>query len=80
MVWGGFAAHAVGNLYRVEGIMDQYNYHYLLVYQLKPSITHLFPERNYIFQQTMTQNIQQEITKGIYDILEYLPLVAGTIT
>ena len=46
MVWGAFAAHAVGNLYRVERITDQ---HYILVHQLKSDITHLFPDGNYIF-------------------------------
>ena len=49
MVWGAFAAHAVENLYKVQGIMDQHKYHYILVHQLKPSITHLTPGENYIF-------------------------------
>ena len=50
MVWGAFVAHAVGNLSRIEGIMYQHKYHYILVHQLKLSITHIFPDGNYFFQ------------------------------
>ena len=74
MVWGAFAAHGVGNLYRVEGIMDQHKYHYVLVHQLQPSITHLFPDGNYIFQQDNdpkhTAKKKEKIyTKGWYTYL-----------
>ena len=51
MVWGCFAAHGVGNLYRIPGIMDQYGYQNILENQLYPSIERLFPDGNYIFQQ-----------------------------
>ena len=50
-VWGCFAAHGVGNLYRVPGILDQHGYHSILQWQMKPSVQRLFPTKDCIFQQ-----------------------------
>ena len=50
-VWGCFSAHGVGRLYRIIGIMDQSVYHYVLQWQMKPSINILFPDKNCYFQQ-----------------------------
>ena len=50
-VWGCFAAHGVGNLFRVEGILDQHGYHSILQWQMKPSVNRLFPNKDCIFQQ-----------------------------
>ena len=37
MVWGCFSWNGVGNLYRVEGIMDRFQYHKILVRHMRPS-------------------------------------------
>jgi hypothetical protein len=50
-VWGCFAAHGVGKLYRVEGILDAKGYHSILQRQMKPSMNQLFPDKNSFFQQ-----------------------------
>ena len=50
-VWGCFAGHGVGRLYRVPGIMDGEGYHKILQWQMKPSVNILFPDKNCIFQQ-----------------------------
>jgi hypothetical protein len=51
MVWGCFAAHGVGKLHRIQGIMVKEMYHQILIHQLRPSANILFPNGNYIFQQ-----------------------------
>lgn len=51
MVWGGFAAHGVGKLYRVKGILEQLQYTEMLETQVIPSAAMLFPGGDYIFQQ-----------------------------
>ena len=33
MVWGCFGAGKVGNLYRMEGILNQHCYHFILQHQ-----------------------------------------------
>ena len=50
-VWGCFAAHGVGNLYLVEGNLDQYQYHTILKEQMIPSAKKLFGNKNWTFQQ-----------------------------
>jgi len=50
-VWGCFAAHGVGRLYRVVGMLDQNQFHSILVNQMIPSAIALFPSGEYIFQQ-----------------------------
>lgn len=50
-VWGCFCAHRVGNLYLVEGNLEQLQYNQILREQLLPSAQMLFPDGNYIFQQ-----------------------------
>ena len=51
MVWGCFAAHGVGHLKRIQGIMDGQGYRNILQWHLKPSVSALFPEKDCIFQQ-----------------------------
>jgi len=52
MVWGCFAAHGVGRLCRIEGIMERRHYLNILATQLLPSAETLFPNgAAYIFQQ-----------------------------
>ena len=51
MVWGCFAAHGVGRLHRVEGIMTKEQYHQILIHQMQPSGKDLFPDGKFIFQQ-----------------------------
>jgi hypothetical protein len=51
MVWGCFAAHGVGKLHRIKGILDQHGYHSILQYQMKESVRQLFPDMDCTFQQ-----------------------------
>jgi hypothetical protein len=50
-VWGCFTAHGVGKLHLIKGIMDQHVYHSILQWQLKPSISELYPDKDCVFQQ-----------------------------
>jgi hypothetical protein len=51
MVWGAFAAHGVGMLHRIYGIMDRFIYLDLLENVMLPSADMLFGRENYLFQQ-----------------------------
>jgi hypothetical protein len=51
MVWGCFAAHGVGCLHRINGILDRHGYHKILQKQMLPSARDLFPSSPYLFQQ-----------------------------
>lgn len=51
MVWGAFAAHGVGHLHRINGIMDGHKYHQILIHHMRPSLQRLFPNGDGIFQQ-----------------------------
>ena len=51
MVWGGFAAHGVGILHRINGIMNKEVYNELLENVMIPNADILFGQENYIFQQ-----------------------------
>lgn len=51
MVWGCFAAHGVGKLHRVHGILDGKGYHSILQWQMKTSMEQLFPTKDSFFQQ-----------------------------
>jgi IS30 family transposase len=51
MVWGCFAAHRVGPLRLIEGIMDQNVYRGILEESVRPTINHMFNGENYWFQQ-----------------------------
>jgi hypothetical protein len=52
MVWGCFAAHGVGRLYRVQGILEKYQFLRILMDELLPSVETLFPNNApWIFQQ-----------------------------
>ena len=48
MVWGCFAAHGVGALHRINGIMVKETYHQIFIH---PSANRLFGSGNYTFQQ-----------------------------
>ncbi len=64
MVWGCFAAHGVGHLYQVEGILESEQYKRILRTQLKPSAMHLFGGRNYTFQQDNDPKHTSHATKA----------------
>jgi len=51
MVWGCFAAHGVGRLYRIHGIMDGEMYRKILDVEMWKSSRTLFARRPWIFQQ-----------------------------
>ena len=51
MVWGCFAAHGVGDLHRIRGIMVKEDYHQILIHHMRPSAAKLFPSGPYTFQQ-----------------------------
>ena len=50
-VWGCFTAHGVGNLYLVNGILEQIQYRNIITTKMIPSVRRLFPEGDWIFQQ-----------------------------
>ena len=50
-VWGCFAAHGVGNLYLVDGILNKGQYKDILINQMMPSAEALFNKENWHFQQ-----------------------------
>jgi len=51
-VWGCFAAHGVGKICRIEGIMVKEIYHDILLEYLEPSVAELFPApAEWMFQQ-----------------------------
>ena len=50
-VWGCFAAHGVGNIYTVNGNLDQHQFHQILQRQMFPSAKKLFPDGDFLFQQ-----------------------------
>lgn len=51
-VWGCFAAHGVGELYLVDGILEQKQYRQILEDYMLPSAENLFPnDEEWIFQQ-----------------------------
>lgn len=65
-VWGCFNAYGVGNLYRIEGIMDSAVYLDILNRQLVPSIhtlRQLAPGKKYIFQQDNDPKHTANVTK-----------------
>lgn len=51
MVWGCFAAHGIGHLHKVNGIMEHKQYKQILIHHMKPSLKELFPDGDGIFQQ-----------------------------
>jgi hypothetical protein len=51
MVWGCFAAHGVGSLHLVEGIMKKEQYLKILERRMLPSADQLFHMENWFFQQ-----------------------------
>ena len=51
MVWGAFAAHGVGILHRIMGIMDRFVYLDLCQNVMLPSADMLFGRENWLFQQ-----------------------------
>ena len=50
-VWGCFAAHGVGRLYRVEGILEKHQYQRILQDEMLTSKLALFGESAWFFQQ-----------------------------
>jgi transposase len=69
MVWGCFAGHGVGNLYRVEGILESEQYKQILRTQFKPSAQRLFGGRNYTFQQDNDPKHTSRATRAYMDWL-----------
>jgi transposase len=69
MVWGGFAAHGVGNLYRINGILEQNQYHEIIRNQLVPSARKLFNNRNWTFQEDNDPKHTANSTKALYNQL-----------
>lgn len=54
-VWGCFAAHGVGNICRIEGIMVKEMYRDILMHELSPSVLKLFPRVDNVAPQYMFQ-------------------------
>lgn len=51
MVWGCMSAKGMGTLTFVDGIINAQEYQDILQNSLLPSITKLYPNGNYVFQQ-----------------------------
>ena len=51
MVWGCFAAHGVGELVLIDGIMDQYQHIEIVETAVVRSAQLLFQSRSWTFQQ-----------------------------
>ena len=79
MVWGCFCAGGVGNLHRIDGIMDSDVYKEILRTQAKPSALRLFGRHNWTFQQDNDPKHTSKSTEaymkkiGLYDHLEPWP-------
>jgi hypothetical protein len=64
MVWGCFAAHGVGDLHRVEGIMTGEGYRQILIHHMRPSARRLFNEEDYVFQQDNDPKHTSKVVKS----------------
>jgi len=65
-VWGCFSAHGVGNLYLVQGILDQYQYHDIIRDQVVPSARRLFGRGRWTFQQDNDPKHTANSTKRLF--------------
>ena len=63
-VWGGFAAHGVGILHRIHGIMDKDVYNNILGNVMLPSEDMLFGQENWHFQQDNDPKHTAKINKS----------------
>ena len=63
-VWGCFAAHGVGRLYMVKGIMVKEDYHRILIHQMRPSAGVLFPDGDFIFQEDNDPKHSSKLCRG----------------
>lgn len=82
MVWGAFAKHGVGDLVRIQGIMDKDLYNTIIDDHAVPSYDRLFPLRDGIFQQDndpkhtskkCKRAIQRLANQGRFTIMEWPP-------
>ena len=76
MVWGCFAAHGLGDLHHIHGIMDKEMYHNILIRHMRPSARRLFGSRNYTFQQDNDPKHTAHIIKNYFrnqhiDVLDW---------
>ena len=69
MVWGGIAAHGVGNLYLINGILEQIQYHHIVRTQIIPSARKLFNMRDWTFQEDNDPKHTANSTKALYNQL-----------
>ncbi len=77
-VWGCFASHGVGRLYRVQGILERNQFLRIMEHQFLPSAQALFPDGNYLFQQDndpkhTAKVVKQFITDANIPILQDWP-------
>ena len=66
---GGIAAHGVGNLYKTEGILEQYQYHQTTRNQLVPSARKLFSSKSWTFQKDSDPKHTTKSAKALYSQL-----------
>ena len=76
MVWGCFAAHGVGDLHRINGIMVKEMYQQILIRHMRPSARRLFGAENYTFQQDNDPKHTSHIIKNYFrnqhiDVLDW---------
>ena len=66
MVWGCFAAHGVGHLYLIDGIMRKEQYLSILDNEMFPSAMVLFSDLDYVYQEDNDPKHTAKVVKEWY--------------
>jgi len=69
MFWGCFGGGKVGNLYKVKGIMDQHQYHSILVRHAIPSGNRIFSNGRWVFMHDNDPKHTSRATRAYMDWL-----------
>ena len=69
MVWGDFAVHGIGNLYRINGKFELNQSHKIIRNQHIPSAGKRFSIRNLTFQEDNDPKHTKNSTKALYNLL-----------
>ena len=70
-MWGCFAAHGVGKLYRVNGNLEQNQFHSILVHQMMKSTRALFPDGNFCVPTRQRSKAHSQKESGVFKEQEY---------
>lgn len=69
VVWVGTAAHGVGNLYLINGVLEKNQYRRITRTQIIPSARKLFSMRDWTFQEDSDPKHTANSTKALYNQL-----------